>query len=130
MLDNTDNTTLAQIVDDCAMLSIDERLTPVQQAMFAQAAGRLRAQLTVLLIKTFKKGTPALVETNAKITVVNTTPEAFAQQMPDAANTLEQVSALISVLDSLAKKFCARNPAQTMSHERQGSCGSSPMRRS
>jgi hypothetical protein len=103
MSNKTDNLTLAQIVEDCAMLSIDERLIPAQQAMFAQAAERLRAQLTVLLVKTFNEGTPALIEANAKITTVNAQLKIFAQQLANAANMLEHVSKLVSVLDGLAK---------------------------
>jgi hypothetical protein len=103
MSQKTDNTILAQIVDDCAMLSIDERLTAAQQAKFAAAAERFRAQLMVLLTKTFDDGTPALVEANAKITAVNAQLKILTQQIANAANTLKQVSKLISVLDGLAQ---------------------------
>jgi hypothetical protein len=103
MSQKIDNLTLAQIVDDCAMFSIDERLTPSQQAMFGEAAELLRAQLTFLLTKTFNDGTPALVDANAKIKTVNARLKAFAEEIANAANTLESVSKLISVLDGLAK---------------------------
>jgi prophage DNA circulation protein len=99
----TDNATLAQIVDDCYMLSIDDRLDPDQRSRLNNLADHLSSQLTLLLSKTFDEGTPALVEANKTIKDVNATIKQFAGQLAGIADTFEQLGKLVSVLDGLLK---------------------------
>lgn len=103
MSEKTDNATLAQIVDDCFMLSVDDRLDSNTRSNFGHLAEHLRAQLLVLLSKSFEKGTPALVEANGKIKAVNARLKQFAEQLAGIADTFNQIGKLISVIDGLLK---------------------------
>jgi hypothetical protein len=103
MSNTIDNLQLAQIVDDCAMFAIDENLSPSEQSRFGEAAELFRAHLIVLLDKTFDDGTAELVDANERIREVNASLKAMADQLADAAETLEQISDLVGVLDELAK---------------------------
>jgi hypothetical protein len=103
MSEKTDNATLAQIVDDCFMLSLDDRLDPSARTQFSHFGDHLRAQLLVLLSKTFDEGTPALLEANAEIRNVNDSLKEFADQLSGIADTFEQLGKLVSVIDGLLK---------------------------
>lgn len=99
----TDNATLAQIIDDCFMLSLDDRLDPEARSRLGHIAEHLRSQLLILLSKSFDEGTPALVDANAKIKKVNASLKQFAVELAGIADTFEQLGKLVSVLDGLAK---------------------------
>jgi hypothetical protein len=98
-----DNATLAKIVDECFMLSTDGGLTPNQREMFGHIAEHLRGQLMILLSKTFDEGTPELAAANKQITAVNAQLKKDAEGLANIADTLEQVSKLVSVVDGLLK---------------------------
>ena len=99
----TDNARLAQIIEDCFMLSIDDRLDAEARGRFGNFAEHLRAQLTVLLSKSFDEGTPALVEANTRIKEVNASLKQFAEELAGVADKLEQLGKLVSVIDGLLK---------------------------
>src|SRR5262245_27523230 len=103
MSEKTDNATLAQIVDDCFMLSIDDRLDPDSRSRFGHIGEHLRAQLLVLLSKSLDDGTPALVDANSTSKSVNARLKAFAEQLAGIADTFEQLGKLVSVIDGLLK---------------------------
>jgi hypothetical protein len=103
MSEKADNATLAQIVDDCFMLSLDDRLDMNSRSRLGHFAEHLRAQLLVLLSKSFDEGTPALLEANGKIKAVNARLKQFAEQLAGIADTFDQLGKLVSVIDGLLK---------------------------
>jgi|ERR1051325_5881685 hypothetical protein len=103
MSEKADNARLAQIVDDCFMLSIDDRLDPAARLQFGHFAEHLRAQLLLLLSKTFDEGTPALLDANQRIQSVNASLKKFAEQVAGIADTFEQLGKLVSTIDGLLK---------------------------
>ena len=96
-----DNTTLADIINQCFGYSSDGRLSPGQQAMLLADGKRLRGLLLNLLSAQFDDGTQAVLDANGQLKTLNAELANSAAALENAAQTLDDVSSLVGNLDKL-----------------------------
>jgi hypothetical protein len=92
---NTDNATLARIIQQCFGFAIDGRFSPPDQMKFLALGKQLRDRLVKLLGAQFNAGTQAVVSANTQITNLNQDLSNSAQVLANTTTALNTVTQLV-----------------------------------
>jgi hypothetical protein len=101
MSTKVDAVTLTEAIDRCLDYSMDGRFTQEQRTTFLTVAKRLRGSLLNLLSARFPEGTAGLRQANDDLAAVNQTLKKEAATLQMTAQTLANLSTLVSALDKL-----------------------------
>lgn len=96
-----DTTQLAEIVKQVFLLSLDGRLSPGMRGNFNALGVQLREQLRKLLREVFEGDVEALRQANAEIGRINGDLKQAVEKIDRAADSIEQLGALVGALDKL-----------------------------
>ena len=96
-----DTATLSTIVNQCFANSTNSQFSSQDRNNFLVEGKRLRGQLLNLLSAQFNAGTPALTAANNALAKVNGDLSNNATVLANTAQTLNDISSLVSNLDKL-----------------------------
>jgi len=97
----TDNKVLLDDVERCFELAVAPGIPASERKKYDDRGWELRARLTTLLAAEFADGTQQVTTANAKIREVNKLLKARLTQLGNAANTIQALGELVSVIDDL-----------------------------
>ncbi|MEJ6789530.1 hypothetical protein BrevBR_08240 [Brevundimonas sp. BR2-1] len=94
---------LAAAVSVCFRMARDGRYSSEARTAFYDSGVMLRDQMKILLAEVFNEGTDDLLEANALIKTVNADLAATLADVNRAADTIEQLGALVTQLTKLVE---------------------------
>lgn len=99
----TDNKTLVECINKCFALAANSTIPEDEQKFYFDRGDLLRKRLVTLLHADFTQGTASIKQANSKLKEVNKILKERLQGLQSAANTVDALGNLVSIIDDLFK---------------------------